>query len=249
MKKSAIRQILTHLAYSFVAYNVKLHNEMEIVKILTTTEIQELEKRIYGLYEKMYSIHIEPKRIRYELNYLMNRRKRIINGELLKHESEILPDIVSFNDALNTAFHGMWKQVADIHKKINYEHRDIVASLWFDTNYPSKHPLFGKKNIGAYNLWKVLTDNDIHQEYSYGIYPSIYWGSIEKETLGSFIGISTETPNWNEGLDRDLTKDLHLIMPFHDLFEHTMFALSDFIYVRDFHVDVNVEMDYKFHYK
>lgn len=220
---------------------------MEIAKILTMPEIQELEKSICYLYEKMHTGHIEPERMRRELNYLLKRRKRIINGELLKHENEILSDIVSFNDALKAAFHDMWELVADIHNKINYEHRDIAASLWFDTNYPTKHPLFGNKNTRAYCIWEVLTDNDILQEYSYGIYPNLNLDSMEKETFDSFISIGM--PNWNEGLDRDLTKDLHLIMPFHDLFEHTMFALSDFIYVRDFHVELNVKMDYKFHYK
>ncbi|MBO4613862.1 MAG: hypothetical protein J5709_01945 [Bacteroidales bacterium] len=225
---------------------------MEIVKILTTTEIQGLEKWICDMYEKKYTGNIEPKRMRCVLDYSMNRRKQIINGELMKHENELLSDIVSFNDALKAAFLNMWELVSDIHKKINYEHRDIVASLWFDTNYPQKHPLSGEKSKVAYSqstLWEALTDNDLHQEYSYGIYPSLYLDNIEKETFDNYIGISTKTPNWNEGLDTNLTKDLHLIMPFHDLFEHTMFALSDFIYVRDFHIEVNVKMDYKIHYK
>ena len=49
-------------------------------------------------------------------------------------------------------------------------------------------------------------------------------------------------PNWNEGLDPELTKDLHLISQFHNLFQHMLFALTDFIYVRKFRTEINVEI-------
>ena len=43
-----------------------------------------------------------------------------------------------------------------------------------------------------------------------------------------------QPPNWNELLDQELTKDLHIIQQFHNLFDHTKFALTDFIFFRDF---------------
>jgi hypothetical protein len=49
-------------------------------------------------------------------------------------------------------------------------------------------------------------------------------------------------PNWNEGLDPELTKDLHLISQFHKLFQHMNFALTDFIYVRKFKTEINIEI-------
>ena len=52
-------------------------------------------------------------------------------------------------------------------------------------------------------------------------------------------------PNWNEGLDPVLTKDLHLTIAFHNLFEHMNFAITDFIYVRHFETEINVEIDKK----
>jgi hypothetical protein len=49
-------------------------------------------------------------------------------------------------------------------------------------------------------------------------------------------------PNWNEGLDPEQTKDLHLISQFHKLFQHMLFAITDFIYVRKFKTEINVEI-------
>ena len=63
-----------------------------------------------------------------------------------------------------------------------------------------------------------------------------------KETFDDFIGKNCPPPNWNEGLDQDLTKDLHLIDAFHNLFDHTEFAITDFIYCRDFSYEIKVEI-------
>lgn len=49
-------------------------------------------------------------------------------------------------------------------------------------------------------------------------------------------------PNWNEGLDQELTKDLNLISQFHNLFQHMMFAITDFIYVRKFKTEITIEI-------
>ena len=64
----------------------------------------------------------------------------------------------------------------------------------------------------------------------------------EGYTFDSFIGMDCPPPNWNEGLDPELTKDSHLISQFHNLFQHMLFALTDFIYVRKFRTEINVEI-------
>ncbi|MBQ8968614.1 MAG: hypothetical protein IJ064_02610 [Bacteroidaceae bacterium] len=53
-----------------------------------------------------------------------------------------------------------------------------------------------------------------------------------------------EPDNYNEGLDREMTKDMHLIYPFHDLFEHMEFSIFDLLWVRDFNIELKVECDY-----
>ena len=41
--------------------------------------------------------------------------------------------------------------------------------------------------------------------------------------------LSEKTDNWNEGLNPELTSDMHLIYPFHNLYEHTCFSIFDLI--------------------
>ena len=61
-------------------------------------------------------------------------------------------------------------------------------------------------------------------------------------SFDSFIGMDCPPPNWNEGLDQELTKDLNLISQFHNLFQHMMFAITDFIYVRKFKTEITIEI-------
>ena len=56
--------------------------------------------------------------------------------------------------------------------------------------------------------------------------------------------LSEKTDNWNEGLNPELTSDMHLIYPFHNLYEHTCFSIFDLLWVRDFNVEISVEYDY-----
>jgi len=60
-------------------------------------------------------------------------------------------------------------------------------------------------------------------------------------SFDSLIGMAHSTPNWNEDLDQELTKDLHLTSAFYNVFDHMNFAITDFIYVRDFVEEMEVE--------
>ena len=85
---------------------------MDIVQLLTTPELKELEDRIAELYEKrlryfeceylqeMRENMIKADSYVVELQHLIKRRKKLINGKLLKYQRELLPDIIEFNDAL-----------------------------------------------------------------------------------------------------------------------------------------------------
>ena len=220
---------------------------MDIVQELTTPEIQGIEQRICYLNGKLFESQKETEILVIELRHLMEKRKRIINHVFWQQEKAFLPDIVEFNEALASAFHETWNKVTDLHSKYGCE--DIEASLWFGPEFPKKHPLAVISSFGGkYNyqeLWEALTDPDAHKEYNYGIGTSATPLRLADETFEEFIGLSDGCTNWNEGLDQELTKDLHLILPFHTLYEHTSFAITDFIYVRDFNINVVIDVDFR----
>lgn len=185
----------------------------------------------------------------YETNYdyLLSLRRSIINKMVLAHQKDILPDIVAFNDALREALcemydraHRVWKKVIEVMDETDGEEMELTAKLYFDYTYPELHPLLGEYRQ---DLWDALCDGDLNPMYADGV--SVLTLTLprdEDDSFDSFIGMDCPPPNWNEGLDKELTKDLHLINQFHTLFQHMNFALTDFIYVRKFKTEINLEI-------
>ena len=178
---------------------------------------------------------------------LLNLRKRIINKEMLAHQKELLPDIIAFNDALRDALrdmydraHRIWDKMVQTIDEADGEEMELTAKCYLDYNYPKLHPIQGEDRQ---DLWNALCDDDLNLLYADGISVlTLTFPRDEGDTFDSFIGMDCPPPNWNEGLDQELTKDLNLISQFHNLFQHMMFAITDFIYVRKFKTEITIEI-------
>ena len=178
---------------------------------------------------------------------LLSLRKDIINKHILTNQKELLPDIIAFNDALREALrdmyeraHRIWDKMINIIDEGDGEEMELTAKIYLDTDYPALHPIQGNDRQ---DLWYALCDDDLNPMCADGISVlTLTFPRDEGYTFDSFIGMDCPPPNWNEGLDPELTKDLHLISQFHNLFQHMLFAITDFIYVRKFRTEINIEI-------
>ena len=117
----------------------------------------------------------------------------------------------------------------------------LTAKCFLGYKYPELHPVQGEDRQ---ELWDAICDPDWNRMYDKGVsMMSLSLPTLKKYSFETFIGMDCPPPNWNEDLDRELTKDLHLTSAFHHLFEHTKFAITDFIYVRKFETEINIEID------
>ena len=209
-------------------------------KYITDFSVEAIEREIIYRYKSTRC---------YETNYdyLLSFRRSIINKKVLAHQKDILPDIVAFNDALREALremydraHRVWNKVIQNIDETDGEEIELTAKCYFDYTYPELHPIQGED---CQDLWDALCDGDLNPMYADGISVlTLTFPRDEDYTFESFIGMDCPPPNWNEGLDPELTKDLHLINQFHTLFQHTNFALTDILYVRKFKFEVNIEL-------
>ena len=175
---------------------------------------------------------------------LLKLRKNIINHRALKHQAEILPDIMAFNDALTTALREMYDRAHRICNEMNAltnatEQMVLTAKCYLGNYYPALHPVQGEDRQ---ELWCALCDSGWNRLYDDGVTLQTLALPHDMCSFESLIGMDSPPPNWNEGLDPYLTKDLHLTSAFHHLFDHTMFAITDFIYVRHFETEINIEI-------
>ena len=177
---------------------------------------------------------------------LLDLRKTLINSHVLSRQEEILPDIIAFNDALRNALkemydraHRIWTEIKD--KDSFGDNIELRAKCFLGYDYPELHPVQGDDRQ---DLWDAICDSGWNPLYEDGVTIStLTLPQDSGDSFDSLTGMDCPPPNWNEGLDQELTKDLHLISPFHQLFDHTKFAITDFIYVRKFETEINIEID------
>ena len=169
-------------------------------------------------------------------------RQRMLNEQVLAHQAELLPDIIAFNDALTDALKRMYDRAHEVYAQVSSisPNIEVEAKCFLSYDYPSRHPY---QEEDRQELWDALCDSGWNRLYDDGVaFPFILPRDIEI-SFDSFIGMDCPPPNWNEGLDRELTKDLHLIQQFHHLFDHTNFALTDFIFIREFNIEININFE------
>ena len=183
-----------------------------------------------------------------EFGCLLEMRRRMINKRALAHQKEILSDIIAFNDALTSALREMYNRAHriwnDIKDKDSYgDDVELNAKCFLSRDYPELHPIQGEDR---HELWDALCDSGWNVLYCDGVsLPTLTLPSDINVSFDSLIGMDCPPPNWNEGLDHELTKDLHLTSAFHNLFDHMNFAITDFIYVRKFETEINIEINKK----
>lgn len=168
----------------------------------------------------------------------------MINERVLANQEEILPDIIAFNDVLTAALrelydrtHRIWDSIKD---NADFKDAEIEAKCYLSYDYPKLHPVQGDDRQ---DLWNAICDAGWNRLYDDGVSLTRLSIPCNDESFESFIGMDDGYNNWNEGLDRELTKDLHLTSAFHNLFEHMEFAITDFIYVREFETEINIEIN------
>lgn len=100
-------------------------------------------------------------------------------------------------------------------------------------------------SVAVKAIWAMLTDTDDScMDCMYGeegAHRFFVRGNAEAPTEHDCIYLGGEPDNWNEGLDREMTGDMHLCYAFHNLYDHCLFSIFDLLWVRDFFITVSSE--------
>lgn len=213
-----------------------------LLDILCTPAIQELECKIVDVYQSTDFRELD------NYTYLLDRRKGLLDNELLKHQAELLPIIIDYNNAAIDALHVLWDKCMR-KKQVFAQFMDdgedfhFSSKLCFGSQYPKLHPL---QSANRQVLWDALLDarlNYFAQSVTWELGYQHTKGEGDGWThlnFGDFSGLKDGSDNWNEGLDRELTRDVHLGHVFHNPFDHSRLALTDYIFVRDFRIESEI---------
>lgn len=176
------------------------------------------------------------------VQHLLSVRKRIING-MFEWTDEYFLLLSEFNKALVHAQCEMRERLSRLSESINetgLENMEFQGKVFLSYKYSEIHPV---QSIRAKKMWNVLNGSydKFMPLYKDGVNDIYFTGQetipSEKET----VCLSEETENWNEGLDKEKTKDMKLCYAFHNLYTHTAFSIFDLLWVRDFSIEINAE--------
>lgn len=217
---------------------------MKIKEILLSDDIQRIEREIINAHK---GIGIRYRNKDYS-NFacLLEIRKDLINKKVLKFQEDLIPEIVEFNETLHNTLQKMYDKAyhiwIDFQKLRDWEDDiELTAECYLGLVHPVRHPLQGEDRQ---DLWNALCDDELNTLYAGGVsLQTLTFPRDNKESFESFIGMDCPPPNWNEGLESKLTEDLHLICQFNHLFDHTYWAITDFIYVREFEIRIKVDVN------
>ncbi|MBQ3673713.1 MAG: hypothetical protein IJQ20_09825 [Paludibacteraceae bacterium] len=185
-----------------------------------------------------------------QVKTLLHLRKSMLDGWARAHEKEFLPVIKEFNFATERALkdlydlaHRYYEYMATFDSGIQ-----LVASLRFTKTYPRHLPF---QSADRAYLWNVLLEHGWNPLFQPGLTEvPLYFPYDSKKSFPLFVGSFEETGllRWRGGgffedAQDDELEGYHFGSVFYHLAEHTCFALTDFIYVRDFETSIDIHWD------
>lgn len=219
---------------------------MDIYKVFEDPRIKMLENDI-ALWNDHCRYTDEEKHV---MKQLLRCRSNVLY-ELNVYDSDMHQLLVSFNDRLRKACAELYNKVMTTYEEYcnrtdSFGDFEVEGKIYLGAEYPNHHPL---QTETAKQVWDALTQGGFEPLYDDGCawslhcskeYPPEHGGC---ETFEKWIGMEDENDNWNEELDREWSKDLHMIQPFHNLYDHCNFSLYDLIYVHDFDLEVHIQLE------
>ena len=186
--------------------------------IFNSTVIKDIEIEILSTQHEIEKRHFNYDAGEEVIKCLLGTRKSLLNKMFVMDEDskQLLSD---FNEALKAQMIEMRKRALSIYaSNVNsglLPCFSLRGKCFLGFDYSKIHPV---QTMRAKKMWAVLNNQLLY--------------------------LDEKIDNWNEELDQEMTRDMHLIHPFHNLYSHLDFSIFDLLWVRDFNIEISLESDY-----
>jgi len=221
---------------------------MTVQAIFNTTAVRSIEEQILFLYYETERNHWYNDENKTAIRNFLEVRKQILDSMfVLEEQNKQL--LAEFNEAMKQQLIKMRKRAIELYNNVYKPdmvgHIEVIGKCFMGYEYSKIHPV---QTMRAKKMWAVLNgslDDYIFLYHEDGV-DSFNISSDDPKIVSEneFLYLNEVPNNWNEGLDREMTSDLHLTYAFHNLFSHLDFSIFDLLWVRDFNIEIHVEYDY-----
>lgn len=217
---------------------------MTVQEIFNMPVLEEIEDRILLLQRRAERTGWH-ERETMEIKCLLPIRKRVLNHHFVMdgHYRQLLAE---FNDAMRRQLIEMRKETIKAYNAMAEAgikgEVEAVGKCFLGYEYPKGHPVQTERSK---SMWDVLngTLDDYVSLYWDGVLTPGYKFNGQGDSENKMLYLDDSVDNWNDGLEPDMTRDMHLTYSFHHLYEHTDFSIFDLLWVRDFNIEIHVETD------
>ena len=222
---------------------------MTVQEIFNSTAVRSIELQILSLYHETERHCWHDGENKKAITSLLEVRKRILNSMfVLDEQNKQL--LAEFNEAMKQQLIEMRKRAINLYNKVYQPDMDgrieVEGKCFMGYEYSKIHPV---QTIRAKKMWAILNatlDDYIFLYSEHGVC-NFYMCNEDPDidTENELLYLNEELHNWNEGLDREVSADMHLTYAFHNLFQHLEFSIFDLLWVRDFNIELHLEHDYQ----
>ncbi len=222
----------------------------KVQEIFNSTAIKEIENEILLMQHEVEKRHFEYEAGEEVIKCLLGTRKSLLNKMFVMDEEskQLLSD---FNEALKAQMIEMRKRAISLYKSnVNsglLSSFTLKGKCLMGYNYSKIHPV---QTMRAKKMWAVLNGSlaDYIPLYMDGvdIFEFDYVAGRENciPSENRMLYLDEKIDNWNDELDQEMTKDMHLTHPFHNLYSHLDFSIFDLLWVRDFNIELSLESNF-----
>ena len=225
-------------------------DKSKVQDIFNSTAVRDVEIEILNTQYEMEKRRYSSEAGEQVIKTLLGTRRTLLNHMFVMDEQskQLLSD---FNEALKAQMIEMRQKAITLFESTIASNVpasfDLKAKCFLGYEYSKIHPV---QTIRAKKMWAVMngTLDDYMPLYWDGAwafdmeYRNGKMGHIPSEN--EMLYLDDNLDNWNDELDLEMTKDMHLIHPFHNLYSHMEFSIFDLLWVRDFNIEINIEADY-----
>lgn len=186
--------------------------------------------------------------IREELGYirrLLERRKELLDKEFVMNE-EYKRLLEEFNEAIKALITDMRTRIITAYQAIAdtevLKNATVSAKCFFSSAYPKGHPI---QTDQAKEIWLWVLNNSVDDympvyQSGGGIAGFEWWYGGGEPMSENDMLYRGKLDSQNEYLNKELTDDMHLVYPFHFLYELTSFSIFDLLWVRRFDTEITI---------
>lgn len=255
LKNKNKSDLCLNLAHLFIFFATRSNiyyvmDKSKVQDIFNSTAVRDVEIEILNTQYEMEKRRYSSEAGEQVIKTLLGTRRTLLNHMFVMDEQskQLLSD---FNEALKAQMIEMRQKAITLFESTIASNVpasfDLKAKCFLGYEYSKIHPV---QTIRAKKMWAVMngTLDDYMPLYWDGAwafdmeYRNGKMGHIPSEN--EMLYLDDNLDNWNDELDLEMTKDMHLIHPFHNLYSHMDFSIFDLLWVRDFNIEINIEADY-----